>query len=216
MIKKVAVFGSSGLIGSHILKTLEKDSYFDKIIAPTRSPIAFRSRKTQNNIIDFKDYKSIIKVIKGCEIVFISIGTTQSKVKWNLNKYREIDYGIPIAIAKASKECHVNKILLVSSAGANINAKGFYLSLKGEIEKSLIDLNIKNTFIFRPSLLLGNRKENRFGEKIAQIIMPIFCFLLPKKYWPIHAQEVAFCMVSLSKTVINSTKTYHYQDIIND
>ena len=104
--------------------------------------------------------------------------------------------------------------MIVSSAGADINAKGFYLSLKGQIESDIIKIGIKNTYIFRPSLLLGARKENRVGEKIAQVIMPLFSFLLPKKYRPINAESVAKSMINLSKTDINSVKIYHYEDII--
>ena len=94
--------------------------------------------------------------------------------------------------------------MIVSSAGADINAKGFYLSLKGQIESDIIKIGIKNTYIFRPSLLLGARKENRVGEKIAQVIMPLFSFLLPKKYRPISAESVAKSMINLSKTDIKA------------
>ena len=104
--------------------------------------------------------------------------------------------------------------MIVSSAGANINAKGFYLSLKGKIERDIIKIGIENIYIFRPSLLMGKRNENRIGEKIAQVIMPMFSFLLPKKYRPINAEYVAKSMINLSKTNINSVRTYHYEDII--
>jgi len=144
----------------------------------------------------------------------VSIGTTQSKVNWDLEKYKKIDYEIPLNIASLTKSLNINKYLIVSSAGADINAKGFYLSLKGQIESDIIKIGIKNTYIFRPSLLLGARKENRVGEKIAQVIMPLFSFLLPKKYRPIKSEYVAKSMINLSKTNINSVKIYHYEDII--
>ena len=160
------------------------------------------------------DINSIQNSLKNCQIVFVSIGTTQSKVNWDLKKYKKIDYEIPINIAKEAKKLNINKYLIVSSAGADINARGFYLSLKGQIENDIINIGIKNTFIFRPSLLMGNRKENRIGEKIAQVIMPIFSFLLPKKYRPISAESVAKSMINLSKTDINSHKIYHFEDII--
>ena len=80
--------------------------------------------------------------------------------------------------------------------------------------RNQLQIGIKNTFIFRPSLLMGNRKEKRIGEKIAQVIMPIFSFLLPKKYRPINAESVAKSMINLSKTDINTHKIYHFEDII--
>ena len=210
----IAVFGSTGLIGSNLLKSLEYDTYFSKVNVITRKPIHFKNSKFKNIVIDFSDIDSIQNSLKNCQIVFVGIGTTQSKVNWDLKKYKKIDYEIPINIAKAAKELNIKKYLIVSSAGADINAKGFYLSLKGQIESDIIKIGIKNTYIFRPSLLLGARKENRVGEKIAQVIMPLFSFLLPKKYRPINAESVAKSMINLSKTDINSIKIYHYEDII--
>ena len=213
-MSNIAIFGSTGLIGSNLLKYLEHDTYFSKVNVITRKPFHFKNSKFKNIVIDFNDINSIQNSLKNCQIVFVSIGTTQSKVNWDLKKYKKIDYEIPINIAKEAKKQNINKYLIVSSAGADINARGFYLSLKGQIENDIINIGIKNTFIFRPSLLMGNRKENRIGEKIAQVIMPIFSFLLPKKYRPISAESVAKSMINLSKTDINSHKIYHFEDII--
>ena len=104
--------------------------------------------------------------------------------------------------------------MVVSSSGANLNSNSFYLKLKGEIEKSILDLNLKSTSVFRPSLLLGKRKEKRLGEKIAQIIMPFFSFLMPKNYKPIKADLVAKSMVNVSKSFNPGFKVYHYPEII--
>tara|TARA_S200000501_G_scaffold377016_1_gene433892 strand:- start:813 stop:1469 length:657 start_codon:yes stop_codon:yes gene_type:complete len=213
-MSNVAIFGSTGLIGSKILKYLEYDNYFSKVYVITRKPIHFKGSKFKNKVIDFNDINSIKNSLKNCQIVFVSIGTTQSKVNFDLEKYKKIDYEIPINIAKEAIKLNIKKYLIVSSAGADINAKGFYLSLKGLLENDITKIGIKNTFIFRPSLLMGTRKENRIGEKIAQIIMPLFSFLLPKKYRPINAEFVAKSMINLSKTEINSVKIYHFEDII--
>ncbi|MNZ59697.1 hypothetical protein D3C78_777410 [compost metagenome] len=59
-------------------------------------------------------------------------------------------------------------------------------------------MQLPSLHIFRPSLLLGNRKEFRFGEKAAAIIIPIFSPLLAgklNKYKPIQAKQVAQAMV---------------------
>ena len=213
-MSNIAVFGSTGLIGSNLLKYLEHDTYFSKVNVITRRSIHFKNSKFKNIVIDFNDINSIQNSLKNCQIVFVSIGTTQSKVNWDLKKYKKIDYEIPINIAKEAKKLNINKYLIVSSAGADINARGFYLSLKGQLENDIIKIGIKNTFIFRPSLLMGNRKEKRIGEKIAQVVMPLFSFLLPKKYRPINAESVAKSMINLSKTDINSHKIYHFEDII--
>ena len=86
---------------------------------------------------------------------------------------------------------------------------------RGEIEKEIINIGIKNTYIFRPSLLIGKRSEYRFGEKIAQIIMPMVSFLFPDNYKPIESFNVAKSMIKESKKTINRTKFYHFTDIMN-
>ena len=215
MKKEIALFGGTGLIGSNILDILEDDKDYSLIRVITRRPVEFTNQKFSNIVINFNNYKSIKDSIKECRAVFVSIGTTQSKVKWDLKEYKKIDYKIPIDIAKACIENNINKYLIVSSAGANINAKGFYLSLKGEIEKEIINIGIKNTYIFRPSLLIGKRSEYRFGEKIAQIIMPMVSFLFPDNYKPIESFNVAKSMIKESKKTIKCTKFYHFTDIMN-
>ena len=120
MGNKAAVFGSTGLIGSHLIKILEADPDFNLVIAPTRKNASYSNKKIKNIVIDFKNFKSYVDVVEGCDSVFIAIGTTQSKVKWDKKKYIEIDYGIPINIARACELCKVNKIVLVNSLSFGI------------------------------------------------------------------------------------------------
>ena len=56
-------------------------------------------------------------------MVFVAIGTTLSKVKGNKDKYRRIDFGITKDIADSCKELGIDKLILVSSSGANLKVK---------------------------------------------------------------------------------------------
>ena len=211
---KITLFGSTGLIGNEILKLLENDSDFEKINVVSRRPVELKSKKSNLNIIDFKDFNSYLNVIDGSDIVLAAIGTTQSKVGFNKKKYREIDFDIISNAVKACKEKNVKHFSFVSSAGADINNKSFYLKLKGEIEKEVESKQLNSSTVYRPSLLLGNRKENRFGEKIAQILIPLISFLFPDNYKPIKASDVAKAMVTESKKIKPGFKIYHYRDIL--
>ena len=211
---KITLFGPTGLIGNEILKLLENDSDFEKINVVSRRPVELKSKKSNLNIIDFKDFNSYLNVIDGSDVVLAAIGTTQSKVGFNKKKYREIDFDIISNTVKACKEKNVKHFSFVSSAGADINNKSFYLKLKGEIEKEVESQQLNSSTVYRPSLLLGNRKENRFGEKIAQIIIPLISFLFPDNYKPIKALNVAKAMVNESKNYGSGFKIYHYRDIL--
>ena len=211
---KITLFGPTGLIGNEILKLLENDSDFEKINVVSRRPLELKSKKSNLNIIDFKDFNSYLNVIDGSDIVLAAIGTTQSKVGFNKKKYREIDFDIISNAVKACKEKNVKHFSFVSSAGADINNKSFYLKLKGEIEKEVESKQLNSSTVYRPSLLLGNRKENRFGEKVAQILIPLLSFLFPDNYKPIKAIDVAKAMVTESKKIEPGFKIYHYRDIL--
>ena len=211
---KITLFGATGLIGNEILKLLENESDFEKINVVSRRPVELKSKKSNLNIIDFKDFNSYLNVIDGSDIVLAAIGTTQSKVGFNKKKYREIDFDIISNAVKACKEKNVKHFSFVSSAGADINNKSFYLNLKGEIEKEVKSQQLNSSTVYRPSLLLGNRKENRFGEKVAQILIPLISFLFPNNYKPIKASDVAKAMVTESKKIEPGFKIYHYRDIL--
>ena len=216
MNKTVALFGSTGLIGGEVLKLLINDDDYETINVITRKKVSVQSKKIKNYIIDFKNPDGYKKVIKKGDVVIASIGTTQSKVNFNKTKYRKVDYDIHLNIAKVCKSNQASSFSFVSSTGANEKSQNFYLKLKGEIENSIIHLGLKSCLIFRPSLLIGKRNEFRFGETIAQKIMPIFSFLMKSNYKPIKAIDVAKSIVNESKKISYGNKIYHYSEMIKN
>ena len=213
---EITLFGGTGLIGTFLKEEMIKDSFFNKINFVTRKAFKSNHKKIINHIIDFSNYEEISNTIKNSDFVFSAIGTTQSKVNWNKDEYRKIDYDINSNIALACKKFKVKNFSLVSTAGAKYKSNNFYLNLKGEIEKNIISMNLLSTSIYRPSLLLGNRKDRRIGEKIAQFLMPKFSFLMPEIYKPIKAKNVAISMINVSKSIQKGHKIYHYREIIEN
>lgn len=211
--KEVTLFGGTGLIGSSLLEILLKDDRYSKINLVTRRPFLVNNIKVNVHLIDFLDQKAIEKTIENSEIVFVSIGTTQAKVKGNKDAYRKIDFDIIYNVAKACKKQQVKHFLFVSSQGADHKSSSFYLKLKGEIEQAVFDLKLSCCSVFRPSLLLGKRNENRPGEQIAQWIMPLFSFLMPTNFKPIDAYSVAQSMVNISQSNPKGYNYFHYQEI---
>ena len=212
---EVAVFGATGLIGRELVECLNQFSEFKKINLVLRSPLKINDGKVKIHKIDLFKKSEIFNSIKTSKVVFITIGTTMSRVKGDKKIYKRIDFGITKDIADSCKELGVEKLILVSSSGADLKSKSFYLNLKGKIEKYVTDINLKSIYILRPSLLLGKRSEKRFGEKLAQIIMPRISFLMPSKYKPIEAKSVARAMAQLSKTETKGVKVFHYKEIVD-
>ena len=212
---EVAVFGATGLIGRELVEYLNQLSEFKKINLVLRSPLKIKDEKVKIHKIDLFKKSEIFNSIKTSKVVFITIGTTMSRVKGDKKIYKRIDFGITKDIADSCKELGIEKLILVSSSGADLKSKSFYFNLKGKIEKYVTDINLKSIYILRPSLLLGKRSEKRFGEKLAQIIMPRISFLMPSKYKPIEAKSVARAMAQLSKTETKGVKVFHYEEIVD-
>ena len=108
---------------------------------------------------------------------------------------------MPVEIAEIAKKNSVNSFIYVSSGFADPENSGSYLRYKGEVEEELKKLNFIKLGIVRPSFLIGNRKEKRFGEKIGIFLFKLFSpFFLGslKKMKPIHSEKVAKAMIKIS------------------
>ena len=211
--KQVTLFGATGLIGSYLLEFLLKDSETHLINVVGRNPFHLQHDKINNIVIDFQDLSSISDSITGSEVVFVSIGTTMSKVNRDKQKYKSVDFDIIFNVANACKQKNISQLIYVSSLGANSNSSNFYLRLKGEIEEAVAELNLTSTSVFRPSVLLGKRNESRPGEKLLQFAMPLLDFMIPSNSKAIKAKDVAKSMFNTSKNYKSGLDIYHYNEI---
>jgi uncharacterized protein YbjT (DUF2867 family) len=211
-----AVIGSTGLVGSHLVDLLKGENACQKIRLLVRRPVEFSHPKLEIKLVNFEDYESLKSEIAGCNVLFCAIGTTQKKVKGDQLQYRKVDFDIPVNAARACLETGGTNFLLVSSVGADSKSKNFYLRLKGEVEEAVQKFPIESISVFRPSMLLGNRKEFRLGERIGQAGMKLIAPLLAgkwKKYKAIEAGDVAAAMIEASKENKEGSTIYEYDDM---
>jgi uncharacterized protein YbjT (DUF2867 family) len=200
-MKTAIIAGATGLIGKQLLFNLIESEVYDKIIALVRKEIPFHSPKLVQVIVDFDNLPLIADNLKADD-VFCCLGTTIRKAG-SQEAFKKVDYDYCLNLAK---ETHINgskNFFLVSALGANSKSKIFYKQVKGELEEAISKVGFNSFYIFRPSLLLGNRNEFRLGEKIMQIIMkPIskLMFGSMKKYAAIESQQVAKAMYWLAIT----------------
>lgn len=212
------VIGATGLTGNFLVEELLKDPGFKTVRIIVRKPVRMIHPKLQQEITDFNDIYDYTNKFGEGDIIFCCIGTTQKKVKNDKIAYQKIDFDIPVNAAKIGISKKYKKYLIVSAIGANENSSNFYLGLKGKTENALKEFPFESISIFQPSMLLGERKEFRFGEKIAQVIMEIFSFLffgLLRKYHPIDASNVAKAMAAQSKKHDPGVHYFEYAGIMN-
>jgi uncharacterized protein YbjT (DUF2867 family) len=195
---KATLIGASGLVGGELLKLLLEDNNFQEIRILVRRSLGIKHPKLNECIIDFQDENAYQSSILEGSVVFSCIGTTNKKVNGDWDLYRTIDFDITVNGARFAHRHHCTHFIFVSAIGANKNSGNAYLQLKGHVEKNIELQHLPRVFALRPSLLIGKRNEFRLGEKLAQIIMPIFNFLIPYSYKAITAHQVATKMISLS------------------
>ncbi len=199
-MKTAIIFGSSGLIGNELFKTILLNNYYNKIKVFVRSIPKINNPKVEIIKTDFTKIKQYKDKIKGDEC-FFCIGTTKKDTP-DKDEYRRIEYNIPVDVAKIAKANSVNSFFYISSIGANPNASSNYLKNKGQVEEELKTFNFSKLAIIRPSLLVGNRKSFRLGEVIFTPIMntlALFAFGSLKKYKPIKIENVVKATLYISK-----------------
>lgn len=209
MNKTAIVIGATGLTGTHLVAALLQDPAFDKVKVLIRRPWAHSRPKLENVIVDFEDDENLAAALQG-DALFCCIGTTIKKAG-SQERFRAVDYGIPVKCARIAHTQGVSQILVMSSIGANAHSRNFYLRTKGEMEEAIQQAGFHSIAIFRPSVLIGSRKEFRLGEWLGRYLIQLFYFLLQgrwKKYRPIKAATVANAMVAAAKGTETGISVY--------
>ena len=205
-MKTALVFGSSGLIGGHLLNELIKNDNYNKIKLFVRSEPVINEPKIEIIKTDFNNLESCKDNIKGDDC-FFCIGTTKQNSP-NKNEYQKVELDLPKEIAKIAKDNLIKSFIFISSIYANQNSSGDYVKFKGLVEEELKKLNFSNLGILRPSFLMGDRKEKRVSEKIGILTFRLLSPLLLgplKKMKPINSEKVAKAMIKIANENLEKT-----------
>ena len=195
--KSALVLGSSGLEGSHLLKYLLEDPEYSRVVALVRNRLFLEHPKLEQLVIDFEELENYREYFI-LDQVFCCLGTTMKKAGTK-EAFIKVDLEYPVESARIAKKSGVKKFLIISALGANEKSAVFYNRVKGQVECGIKKLGLDSLDIFRPSLLLGTRRDFRPAEKAAAILSRLlsFSFVGPlKKYRPVEAKAVAFAMYS--------------------
>ncbi|MFT5168150.1 MAG: hypothetical protein ACI8P3_003389 [Saprospiraceae bacterium] len=207
--KTAILFGASGLVGRHCLDFLLASSTYDKVLVFVRRKLKIEHDKLVQQVIDFDKLETYENLIAGDDL-FCCLGTTMKKAG-SKEAFKRVDYTYTHQIAEIGAKNKVNQFLLVSSVGADKDSLFFYNQVKGELEAEVKLMPYWAVYIFQPSLLLGDRNENRWGESIAQRIGGLLDKVtggLLQKYQPVEADVVAKAMVSAAQQVEKGVHVY--------
>ncbi|MDF1517054.1 MAG: NAD(P)H-binding protein [Lutibacter sp.] len=216
MGKTAIILGASGLTGQQLLAGLVADKNYDSIKLFSRKKTENTSSKVTEIVGDLLTLENFKQDFTADE-VFVCICTTAKKTP-DKTLYKNIDFGIPTAAATLAKENHIPTFIVVSAMGANAKSSIFYNKTKGEMEQAVLEKKIPHTYILRPSIIGGNRNENRPMEKIGvaifKLLQPLMLGKL-KKYRIIEAENIAKAILYLAnkKPEINIIESDKIQEL---
>jgi uncharacterized protein YbjT (DUF2867 family) len=206
---KVALFGSTGLIGKNVLKLLVRLDQVEHVYCPVRrvpeptetgildgsagSPT--EAAKIDFDVVDFEQVDTLREKFAGLDAAICCLGTT-IKQAGSKPAQEKIDVRLPLSLAAVAKKAGVRHFLCVSAQGANSHSPFFYNRLKGMLEEGLTMMNFEALTLVRPSLLLGKHKDKRFGEELMQKIFGKHLAILPARIRPVFAESVAAHLVA--------------------
>ena len=171
------VIGGTGLVGVELLRLLASDTEFSRIDSVARSIVPDLQDRLHQVVMDLLEESLPANVTP--DVVFCCLGTT-IRTAGSQEAFRRVDYEMPMRIAKAARTRGAQHFILVSSLGANPASRTFYSRIKGELERDLQKLGYPSLTFVRPSLLLGDRTEPRFGEQVAALVLLTFRLLIPR------------------------------------
>jgi uncharacterized protein YbjT (DUF2867 family) len=214
--KSALLVGASGLVGNELLKLILESSNYDKVKIFVRKRMSIEHPKLEQIVVDF-DHLENYKVHFKVNDLYCCLGTTIKKAGTE-EAFRKVDFEYPVTLSKLAKQSGVQNFLIITALGADANSKIFYSRVKGEVEEEIKKIGLSSVRIFQPSLLLGERQEFRFGERLSILLSPIFSWVLVgrlRKYKPLKAKDVAVAMYLIGQTQRIGIFTYQSNQILD-
>jgi uncharacterized protein YbjT (DUF2867 family) len=226
-MKTAVVIGATGLVGTELIQKLALEGSHGQIIAICRDAASknkpsFNNPKVRILNFDFKNWTDLelqVRSFLGTSTAnfFCCLGTTLSKAG-SEEDFKKVDCDYVVHFAKLAHSCRAEQLLVVSALGADKNSYVFYNRTKGEMEEFVKNEFNGKLYFFRPSLLLGDRSDFRFGERVAILLAPLYSPLFVgslKKYQPVPASIVAQKMVLVAAKKIEAPLFVENNFILN-
>lgn len=179
------IIGATGLVGSLLLEKLLMDPEIHRVISISRRSIPRPSGplggKLKEVLVSDLSELSVHQAELQGDLYFCCLGTT-TKNAGSQENFRKVDYQAVVEFGKIAQAHQAKSLTVISASGANAQSLIFYNRVKGETEAALRDLHLQRLVIFRPGLLIGERKEFRMAEKIFTNLYKVLTPILPPSF----------------------------------
>ena len=212
----IAIFGSTGFVGSYLLNELNSNDYNTQILVRKGSECKIENPENHKIILgDISDSHAIEKTLENANIIIYSIGIIREFKRKNI-RFNNLHYQGVKNVIEEAKKINIKRFILMSANGVKKNGTKYQMSkYLGELE--LINSDLDWT-IFRPSLIFGDSNgRDEFCAQLKKDMLSLPCpaplfhnGLLPFnagqfRMSPIHIKNVASFFIKS----INMNKTIH-------
>jgi uncharacterized protein YbjT (DUF2867 family) len=158
-MKKVIITGATGMVGKGILLECLDHQEVDEVLVIGRSTIGMKHQKLKEIIKkDFSDFADVADQLRGYDACFYALGISAAGL--SEDQYHKITYGFTFALAEILLENNAEMTFnYVSGEGTDSSEKGrmMWARVKGKTENDLINYGFRQTYMFRPGVILPRR-----------------------------------------------------------
>lgn len=209
--RSAMVVGASGLIGRELLRQMRAEGRYREIHVLTRRPLSIGDN-VQQHVVEYQELPAVDIGIESIDDVYCALGTTIAKAGSKSN-FARVDRDYVVAVGILAQRLGAKRFLVVSSIGADPESSQFYLRVKGEMESAIRDLGLPSIRVFRPSLLMGDRDEFRFGERAGGVLLRLFSAVVPERYRPVEDHVLAAAMMRSAADKAGPFEIYESDEI---
>ncbi len=195
-MSQILIAGASGLIGRELLRQLAPAHSLTLLCRKAGAP------RPRHHWLpaDFEQLADL-DLPSPVDIAFCCLGTTRKQAGSD-DAFRRVDHDYVLAFAQLARRHGCQRLIVVSSLGANPRSPALYPRTKGQMEQALLAQSWPRLAIVRPAMLLGNRQPPRRSEQFFQALYPLLRPLLIgklRRWRAIDASQVAHAMIVLSQ-----------------
>ncbi|KAG2345892.1 hypothetical protein BDR05DRAFT_95269 [Suillus weaverae] len=168
------ILGATGATGRHLLRELLSSTEWSKVgeygrrVTP-EADLPQNRGKLEQKTVDFENLEAAGLKDGRWDVVFVTLGTTRPQAG-SAEMFEKIDREYVVNACKAAKTDdpeHQQRVVYLSSSGANPSSSFLYTRSKGLTELGIARLGYADTIVFRPGILKGaQRADKRLAETI--------------------------------------------------